>query len=481
MNETIRKIIIHPEATLRDAMKAIGDGEIGISLLVEKTTHKFLRTISDGDIRRALLNGLGLNNRVSTLGEVDSVFVDQFTSKKEVDSLFSNVIRIIPCLNKKKQVVDLYFCDTRKNLPVAKPYFDDEEIALVNECIVSGWVSSGGAFVTEFEELVTKQCSRKHAIACSSGPSALHLALLALGVEEGDEVIVPTLSFIASANAVTYIGARPVFVDSEMKSWNIDPLKIEEAITPKTKAIMPVHLYGHPAQMDEINTIARRHNLLVVEDAAEAQGAFYKKKPVGSLGKVATFSFFGNKVITTGEGGMIVTDDDEIASKARILRDHGMSPQKRYWHIELGFNYRMTNLQAAVGVAQMRKFDWIIQRKKIIADWYITNIDEVNGLTLPPNKPWADNVFWLFTILIDEERFGASVSELAMALKSNGIDTRPVFYPMHTQPIYINDHIKSFPCAERLNRMGLSLPSSPDLTYEDIKFTCEIIKSIKNT
>lgn len=481
MNETIRKIIIYPEATFRDAMKAIGDGEIGISLLVEKNTHKFLRTISDGDIRRALLKGLGLNNSVSLLGTGQSVFVDQSANKKEVDSHFSNVIRIIPCLNDKKQVVDLYFCDNRKNLPVAKPYFDDEEIALVNECIVSGWVSSGGAFVTEFEELVSKQCSRKHAIACSSGTSALHLALLAMGVKDGDEVIVPTLSFIASANAITYTGAKPVFVDSEMESWNIDPLKIEEAITPKTKAIMPVHLYGHPAQMDEINTIAHQHNLLVVEDGAEAQGAFYKERPVGSLGHVATFSFFGNKVITTGEGGMIVTDDDEIASKARILRDHGMSPQKRYWHTELGFNYRMTNLQAAVGVAQMRKFDWIVKKKKNIADWYISNLSGCNGLVLPPNLSWADNVFWLFTILIDEEKFGVSVCKLAEDLKSNGIDTRPVFYPIHTQPIYANNHEKGFPCAERLNRMGLSLPSSPDLTSDDVINACEIIKTLSKS
>lgn len=481
MDELLRKISLYPNATLRDAMKAIGEGEIGISLLVEKNTHKFLRTISDGDIRRALLDGLGLNNSVSSLGSGHSVFVDQSADKKEVDSHFSNVIRIIPCLNEKKQVVDLYFCDIRKNLPVAKPYFDDEEISLVNECIVSGWVSSGGSFVSEFEDLVSKQCCRKHAISCSSGTSALHLALLAMGVKEGDEVIVPTLSFIASANAVTYIGAKPVFVDSEMGSWNIDPLKIEEAITPKTKAIMPVHLYGHPAQMDEINTIAHQHSLLVVEDAAEAQGALYKNKPVGSLGMVATFSFFGNKVITTGEGGMVVTDDDDIASKARVLRDHGMSPQKRYWHTELGFNYRMTNLQAAVGVAQMRKFNWIIQRKKKIADWYITNLSDCRGIVLPPNLSWADNVYWLFTILIDEVKFGVPVCELAEALKSNGIDTRPVFYPMHTQPIYENENEGSFPCAERLNKMGLSLPSSPDLSSDDVISTCEIIKTLSKS
>ena len=481
MINVINKITVYSDATLRDAMQAIGEGEIGLAILVEKDTKALIRTVSDGDIRRALLEGYGLQNNIEVLGPQKSVAVNQSTGREDINSLFSNVIRVIPCLNDKNQVVDLYFCDTRSNLPVAKPYFDDEEIALVNECIVSGWISSGGAFVTEFEDLVSKQCCRKHAISCSSGTSALHLALLAMGVKEGDEVIVPTLSFIASANAVTYTGAKPVFVDSEMESWNIDPLKIEEAITPKTKAIMPVHLYGHPAQMDEINTIAQRNNLLVVEDAAEAQGAFYKDRPVGSLGHVATFSFFGNKVITTGEGGMIVTDDDEIASKARILRDHGMSPQKRYWHTEIGFNYRMTNLQAAVGVAQMRKFDWIINRKKKIADWYITNLSECVGILLPPTQSWADNVYWLFTILIDEENFGSSVSELAEVLKSNGIDTRPVFYPMHTQPIYINEYAGSFPCAERLSRMGLSLPSSPDLTSGDIISMCEIIKTISKS
>lgn len=476
MNEIIRKIIIHPEASLRDAMKAIGEGEIGISLLVEKKTHRFLRTISDGDIRRALLEGLGLNNCVSALGEGQSVFVDQSASKEVVDTLFSNVIRIVPCLNDDKQVVELYFCDTRRNLPVAKPYFDDEEISLVNECIVSGWVSSGGKFVTKFEEMVAKQCQRKHGIACSSGTSALHLSLLSIGITESDEVIVPTLSFIASANAITYTGAKPVFVDSEMISWNIDPSKIEKAITPKTKAIMPVHLYGHPAQMDEINTIAERHNLLVVEDAAEAQGAFYKARPVGSLGAVATFSFFGNKVITTGEGGMIVTDDDQIASKCRILRDHGMSVDKRYWHPELGFNYRMTNLQAAIGVAQMKKFDWIIEKKKKIALKYISELFGIKGIGLPPNEAWSDNVYWLFTILIDEGEFGTSVSELSDVLKSNEIDTRPTFYPIHTQPIY--DQEIDCPNAEKIHQMGLSLPSSPDLRSEDIERTCKMIKSL---
>lgn len=476
MINVINNITIYSDSTLRDAMQAIGEGEIGISILVEKDTKAFIRTVSDGDIRRALLQGHGLQNKTEVLGSQQSVTVEQSTRREDINSLFSSIIRIIPCLNDKNQVIDLFFCDNRSNLPVAKPYFDAEEIALVNECIVSGWVSSGGKFVFEFEDMVARQCNRKYGISCSSGTSALHLALLAMGISEGDEVIVPTLSFIASANAVTYTGAKPVFVDSDFKTWNIDPAEVEKAITSKTKAIMPVHLYGHPADMDAINKIADRFDLLVVEDAAEAQGAFYKEKPVGSLGAVATFSFFGNKVITTGEGGMIVTDDEEIASKCRILRDHGMSPDKRYWHPELGFNYRMTNLQAAIGVAQMRKFDLIIEKKKTISSKYVAELSGVKGIGLPPDESWASNVYWLFTILIDENEFGASVSELSDALKSNEIDTRPVFYPIHTQPIYARR--LDCPNAEKIHEMGLSLPSSPDLRSDDIERTCKIIKSL---
>lgn len=481
MNEIINKILIYPDATLKDAMVAIGLGEIGISILVEPDSRKFIRTITDGDIRRALLQGGGLSNGVNSLEATQSIFVNQSATKKEVDDLFSNVIRAIPCLNQKNQVVDIYFSDSRENLPVAKPYFDAEEIALLSECIVSGWISSGGKFVIEFEEMVADQCNRKHAISCSSGTSALHLALLGIGVSQGDEVIVPTLSFIASANAVTYTGAKPVFVDSDLSTWNLNPMEVKKLITSKTKAIMPVHLYGHPADMDAINEIAQEFGLFVVEDAAEAQGAFYKDRPVGSLGSVATFSFFGNKIITTGEGGMIVTDDDEIANKCKVLRDHGMSSKNRYWHPELGFNYRMTNLQAAIGVAQMRKFDWIIEKKKKIADKYIIELSDIKGIELPPNESWGTNIYWLFTILIDEEEFGASASELSDKLKSNKIETRPIFYPIHTQPIYSSDHKNNFPCSERIHKRGLSLPSSPDLSNQDIIRTCELIKSLSKS
>jgi len=297
---------------------------------------------------------------------------------------------------------------------------------------------------------------------------------LAHNIGPGDEVIVPSLSFIATANAVTYTGATPVFVDSQRSTWNIDPDLISAAITSKTKAIMPVHLYGHPADMDSINKIAKAHNLIVIEDAAEAQGAKYKKQMVGSLADVAVFSYFGNKIITTGEGGMIVTDDAQIAEKCRILRDHGMSKDRRYWHEVVGYNYRLTNMQAALGVAQMGKIDRIISRKKEIAQEYRKHLGGLPYVVLPANMDWADSVYWLYTILIDDDLPGVCVEKLIQALKQQGIDSRPIFPPMHKQPIYETD--LTLPICESISRRGVSLPSAPDIHDDDIANICDVIK-----
>jgi len=286
-------------------------------------------------------------------------------------------------------------------------------------------------------------------------------------------VIVPSLSFIATANAVTYTGATPVFVDSHKTTWNIDPNLIADAITPKTKAIIPVHLYGHPADMDPINEIAKKHNLLVVEDAAEAQGAKYKNRMVGSLADIAVFSYFGNKIITTGEGGMIVTDDADIAEKCRVLRDHGMSKDRRYWHEVVGYNYRLTNMQAAIGVAQMHKIDNIISRKKEIAAEYSKHLEAIPCITLPSNMNWADNVYWLYTILIDTHLVDVNVEDLMQVLKQNGVDSRPVFPPMHKQPIY--DTGLTLPLCEDISQRGISLPSAPDISDDNIANICKII------
>ncbi|MFC1820442.1 DegT/DnrJ/EryC1/StrS family aminotransferase [Thermodesulfobacteriota bacterium] len=314
----------------------------------------------------------------------------------------------------------------------------------------------------------------RYAISTSNGTAALHLALLSIGVGPGDEVIVPTLTFIATANAVTYTGAKPIFVDSDINTWNIDPDKIEEAITPRTKAIIPVHLYGHPADMERILKIASMHGLSVIEDAAEAHGATYKGRKVGSIGDLGVFSFYGNKIVTTGEGGMVVTNDAELAEKIKILRDHGMSKNRRYWHPVLGFNYRLTNIQAAIGVAQMENIENILTAKRRIAGTYAKLLRDISGITLPPSTAWAENVFWLYTILIDERVCNVDKNSIIENLSKNGIETRPLFPPIHTQPIY--NAGQSLPVSEMLFKKGFCLPSSANLHDEEIVKTVNSIK-----
>jgi perosamine synthetase len=468
----IKNLTTQSDSTIRQAMQAINKGEHGIVMVVN-SKNEFVKVLTDGDIRRSLLDGHGLESKIDVIDSKNSIFVSQDTPMDEISILFNEKIRVIPVLNDRKQIIDVYLYDKRAHIAVAKPLLDEDEIELVNECIVTGWVSSGGKFVSRFEEMMANYCETDYAVACSSGTSALHLALLSIGIGPGDEVIVPSLTFIATANAVTYTGAKPVFVDSEYQTWNINPDILEEVVTERTKAIIPVHLYGHPANMDPINEFAKEHNLFVVEDVAEAHGATYKNKMTGSLGDAAIFSFFGNKIITTGEGGMVVTNDEGIADRCRTFRDHGMSTERRYWHEVLGYNYRMTNIQAALGVAQMGKIDRIIKRKKEIAEQYKERLNNVPGITLPANMQWASNVYWLYTILLDENIVGCKVVSLMSKLKDNGIDTRPIFPPVHSQPIYANGQV--FPVAEKISSMGISLPSAPEIRDEDVKKICDLI------
>ena len=355
MKEKIKKITVDSTGTIREVLQAIDRGALGVALLVELGSEEFVGLVTDGDVRRALLKGFGLKSSASRIDHPETITATVDMSMDEMSVMFSKPIRVLPVLDSDSRVVDLAIFDTRVYFPVAEPRFGDAELRYVSECVLTGWVSSAGKFVKKFEDLFAAFCGTKFAVTTTNGTTALHLSMLALGIGPGDEVIVPSLTFISTANAVTFTGAKPVFIDSEPYTWNIDPVGIEKAITSRTKAIIPVHLYGHPADMDPILEIANKYGLAVVEDAAEAHGALYKDKKVGSLGKIGMFSFFGNKIITTGEGGMIVTDDQKLAEKLRILRDHGMDPNKKYWHDRLGFNYRMTNLQAAIGVAQVKK------------------------------------------------------------------------------------------------------------------------------
>ncbi len=366
-------------------------------------------------------------------------------------------------------------------IPVCEPSIGDDELALVTEAVKSGWVSSRGKFIEEFESLFSNYCETKYGIAVSSGTAAIHLALACIGVKEGDEVIIPSLTMIATAYAAMYLGAKPVPVDSEKRTWNIDPAKIEEGLSDRTKAIVVVHLYGHPCDMDPILEIAEKHGLYVIEDAAEAHGAEYKGKKTGGLGHIGCFSFYANKIITTGEGGMIVTNDQEIAEKAKMLRDMAFEKDRRFWHRHLGYNYRMTNLQAALGVAQMKKIDQFVEARRRCARIYNELLSEIKGITTPPEEKWAKNVYWMYSILIEKD-FGLSRDRLMeILLQKYGIETRTFFYPIHSQPIYLEKYGPCDPCpvAEELSQKGINLPSGNRLREETIEYVVNAIKAAK--
>jgi perosamine synthetase len=358
----------------------------------------------------------------------------------------------------------------RRILRVCEPLLDGSELRYLTECIESNWISSAGRFVGAFEERFAAAAGCVHGVACSSGTAALHLVLAALGIGAGDEVIVPTFTMIATANAVTYTGARVVLVDAGAQSWNLDVAQVEARITPHTRAIVAVHTYGHPAEMGPLCDIASRHGLALLEDAAEAHGAAYRGAAVGSLGDAAVFSFYGNKIVTTGEGGMVTTNDERLARTVRRLRDHAFSEERHFWHGYLGFNYRMSNLQAAVGLAQTERLPQLVAARRRNAERYRERLEQVNGLTLPGERPDVTNVFWMYALLVEDE-FGCSRDELRRRLARQGIETRTFFIPVHLQPIYFRRHRgESFPVAEELCRKGLYLPSGPALRAEEIDF-----------
>lgn len=357
-------------------------------------------------------------------------------------------------------------------IPVYTPSLDGREEKYVLDAVRSGWISSLGSYVTRFEQEFARFCGVRHAVSVSNGTVALHLALHALGIGPGDEVIVPSLTFVATANAVHYTGAAPIFADVDPITWCIDPEDVQRCITPRTRAIIPVHLYGHPAPMPALQELADKHKLILVEDAAEAHGAAIHGRRVGGWGRIAAFSFYANKIITTGEGGMLTTDDEALAARCRTLRDHAMPPHRRYWHEEVGFNYRMTNLQAAVGVAQMERIEHFLARKRAIAAHYRERLADVPGITFAAERPGYTNVYWMVSILI-EPPYALGRDELILALRERGIDSRPFFHPMDTLPPYRSDTPR--PIALRLSRCGLNLPSSPSLTDAQIDYICDAL------
>jgi perosamine synthetase len=349
-----------------------------------------------------------------------------------------------------------------QRIPVSSPALVGRELEYVTRCLKSTWISSRGDFVAEFERAFAAICGVRHGVAMCNGTAALHTALLALGVGPGDEVVMPSLTYLASANAVMYCGAQPVFVDSEPGTWNLDPERVAAALTSRTKGIVAVHLYGHPADMDRLRALADAHELFLLEDAAQAHGAHYRGRPVGSLGDVATFSFFGGKLITTGEGGMGLTDDDGRAELMRSLRDQGQDPRKRYSVTRLGYNYRMTNVAAAIGLAQIERIDWHVERRRANAARYRERLQGCSELQLQRHEPWVQSADWLTSVILNDE-LELTRDQVMEELDARGIETRPLFPALHTQPVYGRQSPISLPVCERLSSRGLSLPSGAEL------------------
>jgi len=364
-------------------------------------------------------------------------------------------------------------------IPVCEPLVKEKEKELVLDCLNSGWISSAGKYLAQFENAWSAYCGMRHGIAVTSGTAALQIAIGLLDLHPGDEVIMPTFTIISCAQAITAHGGVPVLVDSDTINWQMDVSCIEEKITERTRAIMPVHIYGHPVDMDPVLAIARRYNLTVIEDAAEAHGAQYKGHMCGSMGDVSVFSFYANKIITTGEGGMILTQSDKLAEKARALRNLCFQPSRRFYHENIGYNFRMTNIQAAIGTAQLERIDQIIDTKRAIAKAYSERLGNVSGLCLPAEAPWARSVYWVYGIVLEKDT-GLNALQLADYMLDAGIETRPFFLGIHQQPVFQNMGLfvgEHYPVAENLSSQGLYLPAGLSISMNEIDRICKTIQA----
>jgi perosamine synthetase len=365
-------------------------------------------------------------------------------------------------------------------IPVSEPLVTQREIELVLDCLKSGWISSAGKYLDQFENSWAKYCNMPYGIAVSNGTTALQIAVRLLDLQPGDEVIMPTFTIISCAQAVTYCGGVPVLIDSDPHNWQMDVSQIESKITPRTRAIMVVHIYGHPADMDSILELAKKHNLMVIEDAAEVHGAEYKEQKCGGFGDISVFSFYANKLITTGEGGMVLTKRDDFSEKARSLRNLCFQKSRRFLHEEMGYNYRLTNIQAALGVAQLERIEQIVERKRAIAHLYNQSLKNIPGIELPVEEPWAKNVYWVYGIII-KEKSGLNGEQFARKLALKGVETRPFFLGMHEQPVFhkmglfINEQ---YPVAERLAVQGIYIPSGLTIKDDEIEQVSEAVRDI---
>jgi perosamine synthetase len=465
------------ENTIEEILKVINNTPSGFAFVVD-SEQKLTGLVTDGDVRRAILNGFGLNHTFLDINSKMCEFAYHDDDNLEIVKKLSDKIRILPLVDKKMKLIDFIQFDKRNYFPIAQPIFEGNELKYLTDSLLSTWISSTGEYIDRFENDFSSYINTNYGVATSNGTTALHLALLALDIKEGDEVIVPDLTFAATINSVLYSRATPVIVDVEMDSWCIDPKEIKKAISPRTKAIIPVHLYGQACDMKSIMEIAKENNLYVIEDCAEAHGAEFEGQKVGSFGDISCFSFFGNKIITTGEGGMCLTNSSELNKKMRQFRDHGMNTMKKYWHDVVGYNYRMTNMQAAIGCAQFEKISSIIQSRKEIEDKYFRLFSKYNFIQPQEHFSNRKKVTWLVSCILDEK---IDKEKFKRIFNEKNFDIRNLFYCLSEMPIYKKYSKNSNPVSKYLSDNGISFPTHNGVDFNQFELVLEsFITSLNN-
>ncbi len=462
--------------SIRDAMEAISKNERGLCFLINKS-KKLAGVITDGDIRRFLLNGKTLDTKLNQLVLKDFSFLKTGFTLNEAQEKVQK-FKVIPVVDKTNKLVDYVSQDRLHIIPLISTDFSGKELDYVNDCLNSGWVSSIGSYVNKFQNTFNQKLGFNYSLCVSSGTTGLQLAFTTLGIDLNDEVIVPNFTFAASINSIIHSKATPILVDVNSDSACVDIEIVKKSITDKTKAILLVHLYGNACNLDDFYKLREETGILIIEDCAEALGTRYKEKHVGIYSDAAIFSFFGNKLITTGEGGMVCFKDQNSYFKAKKLSSHGMDPQKRYWHDELGFNFRMTNIQAALGLGQIERIDEFIKAKIIISNLYIKYLSSNNSIKLQKISPDVQSSYWLFTIFLSDN-IKTFRDEIIDYLLARGIETRPCFYPLNEMPPYKKYCNNDISNSINLAYSGISLPTSIKMTEIEVKIVCqELINAI---
>ena len=478
----LSKITILLPSKLSNILNKINENSLGILFVVDKN-FKLIASISDGDIRRTLLkkknNDFVITEKSEAINK-SPISLPSSCDIQEIQKILyteidKKIIRCIPLVDDQNRIVDFSTRDRARKYSLLEPIIGQEELFNVTDVIKSGWISSKGAYISKFESLFSSYLSGGYSVAVTSGTTALQIGLTTLGIKDGDEVIVPNFTFGASINSIINSGAKPVIAEVEEETWTLDPNKIENYISPSTKAIMLVHIYGQPCKIDEIKKIAKKNNLLLIEDCAEAIGAKYKGKIIGSDGDCSCFSFFANKTVTTGEGGMVVFKNKKMADKARLLINHGLSNKIRYFHEVAGYNFRMTNLQAAIGVAQMKKIRILIKRRKEIFKIYDDFFKNISRITLLPKNKWSENSYWLYTLLVKNIN-RAKRDKLLCKMQNKGIECRPGFYSLNLMSPFKRFAKGDYKISNMLSDSSISLPTSY-ANKEDLYFIAKTLIS----